>query len=161
IGMSRAAFDCSHESREPLGSRLAALIEVSIMPAKSKSQRQAAGIALAATEREKKDGDLNGAAQSMYKQTHDVEPQERHVANSMWRAYRQPSTLLYIMHIIRSLSGSDGGTAWSLRPPVSLDPPLEDVMNNPRASGSAFADVSAATLAVDLVMPMIEAGLAD
>ncbi|HLV29561.1 MAG TPA: hypothetical protein VKY60_10630 [Burkholderiaceae bacterium] len=34
-------------------------------------------------------------------------------------------------------------------------------MNNPRASGSAFADVSAATLAVDLVMPMIEAGLAD
>lgn len=47
------------------------------MPAKSKSQQQAAGIALAAKEGEKKVGDLKGASKSMYesmnkKELHDL-----------------------------------------------------------------------------------------
>lgn len=47
------------------------------MPAKSKSQQQAAGIALAAKEGEKKVGDLKGPSKSMYdsmskKELHDM-----------------------------------------------------------------------------------------
>lgn len=47
------------------------------MPAKSRSQQQAAGIALAAKEGEKKVGDLKGPSKSMYesmskKQLHDM-----------------------------------------------------------------------------------------
>src|SRR5690606_2541778 len=97
--MSRAAVDCSHESQELLGSRLAALIEESVMPAKSNAQQQAAGIALAAKESEKKVGDLKGASKSKYeplnkKELHDlhaatktkVEPKHKYDKKSKGRA---------------------------------------------------------------------------
>ncbi len=43
------------------------------MPAKSKSQQQAAGIALAAKEGEKKVSDLKGPSKSMYKSMSEKE----------------------------------------------------------------------------------------